>query len=361
LPVLAVNDFNSSTANSCPKRSTLSIQSSALLATRTPNGPDSRSTIAVCLANANGAVLPGLYAWDSMDLRMESSDAKEASTGGPVEAARRFYAEELRFHAHMASDALFAAFATVPRERFVGPGPWRILGEDGLWKTEDADPRQIYHNVLIALDEGKGINNGQPSLWALHLDRLGVRTGDHVLHLGCGTGYYTAILAEVVGPDGKIRAVDIDEGMAEWASMALAPWPQVTVEHGDGCAGPFEPVDVVVASAGATHPPAAWLAALKPGGRLLFPLTPDTGSGAMAHLTRTGAESFAARLMFGAHFIPFSGARDRDVSRHLAHALNRDQGAAVRSLRCDLHEKEETCWLHGEGRCFSTREPVVLD
>ena len=142
---------------------------------------------------------------------------------------------------------------------------------------------------------------------------------------------------------------------------SLAPWPHVTVEHGDGCGGPFEPADVIVASAGATHPPAAWLAALKPGGRLLFPLTPDTGSGAMAHLTRTGAESFAARLVFGAHFIPFSGARDRDISRQLAHALHRDQGAGVRSLRCDAHEKEQNCWLYGEGWCFSMREPGVLD
>jgi protein-L-isoaspartate(D-aspartate) O-methyltransferase len=289
---------------------------------------------------------------------MDSSYAMEPSTGAAIEAARRFYAEELRFHAHMTSDALFAAFATVPRERFVGPGPWRVLGEDGFWKTEDADPRLVYHNVLITLNEGKGINNGQPSLWALHLDRLGVRAGDHLLHLGCGTGYYTAILAEVVGPDGKIRAVDIDEGMAEWARTALVPWPQVTAVHGDGSGGPFEPVDVIVVSAGATHPLAAWLAALKPGGRLLFPLTPDTGSGAMAHLTRISAESFAARLLFGAQFIPFSGARDRDVSRQLAQALSRDQGAPVRSLRCDAHEKEESCWLHGEGRCFSTLDPI---
>jgi|HubBroStandDraft_1064217.scaffolds.fasta_scaffold06644_3 protein-L-isoaspartate(D-aspartate) O-methyltransferase len=311
--------------------------------------------------DCSGAARLRLYACDSVESSMDSSYAKGPSTGASIEAARLFYAEELRFHAHMTSDALFAAFATVPRERFVGPGPWRILGEDGLWKTEDADPRHVYHNVLIALNEGKGINNGQPSLWALHLDRLGVRAGDHLLHLGCGTGYYTAILAEVVGPNGRVNAVDIDEGMVGWARKALAPWPQVTVIHGDGSSGPFEQADGIVVSAGVTHPLAAWLAALKPGGRLLFPLTPDTGSGAMAYLTRTGTESFAARLLFGAQFIPFSGARDRDVSRQLSHALDRDRGAAVRSLRCDAHEKEETCWLHGEGWCFSTLGPVVID
>lgn len=283
-------------------------------------------------------------------------DAAAAGAGGSIEAARRFYAEELRFQVQMSSEALVAAFATVPRERFVGPGPWRVLGVDGFWKTPDADPRHVYHNVLITLDEGKGINNGQPSLWAQHLDRLDVRAGDHVLHLGCGTGYYSAILAEIVGPNGKVIAVDIDAGMAEWARTALGPWAQVTVVCGDGALGLFEAADVVVVSAGATHPMAAWLAAVKLGGRLLFPLTPDAGSGAMAHLTRRSVDWFSARIEFGALFIPFSGARDREVGKELARALGRDRGEGVQSLRCDVHEKEESCWLHGEGWCFSALE-----
>jgi protein-L-isoaspartate(D-aspartate) O-methyltransferase len=289
---------------------------------------------------------------------MDSREAMAKQAGGPVEAARRSYAEELRFQTQMSSEALVAAFAKVPRERFVRPGPWRILGIDGFWKTEDADPRNVYHNVLITLDEGKGINNGQPSLWAQHLDRLDLRAGDHVLHLGCGTGYYSAILAEVVGPEGKVVAMDIDAGMAEWARVALMPWPQVTVVYGDGAVGPFEAANVVVVSAGATHPMAAWLAAVKLGGRLLFPLTPDAGTGAMAHLTRWSADRFEARIIFGAMFIPFSGARDREVGKELAHALARDRGDGVRSLRCDAHEKEQSCWLHGEGWCFSTLEPL---
>jgi protein-L-isoaspartate(D-aspartate) O-methyltransferase len=280
--------------------------------------------------------------------------AREPSTNTSIEAARQFYAEELQFLTQMSSSALFKAFATVPRERFVGSGPWRVLGPAGYWLTEDADPRRVYHNVLITLDEAKCINNGQPSLWALHLDKLGVQVNDRVLHLGCGTGYYTAILAEMVGPNGKIIAVEIDERVAERARQALAPWPQVTVIEGDGSRGPFAPVDVIVASAGATHPPASWLAALNPGGKLLFPLTPDHGTGAMAYLTRRSADNFEARLMFGVQFIPFTGARDPRVSTELAKALDRDAGATVKSLRCDPHEKEATCWLHGEGWCFST-------
>jgi protein-L-isoaspartate(D-aspartate) O-methyltransferase len=287
---------------------------------------------------------------------MYSSYASESSMTGPIEAARRFYAEELQFLTHMSSPALFAAFASVPRERFVGPGPWRILGEEGYWRTENTDPRHVYHNVLITLDEAKGINNGQPSLWALHLDRLGVRLDDRVLHLGCGTGYYTAILAEIVGAQGRITAIDIDQGVAERARIALAPWPQVAVVRGDGSSGPFEPADVIVVSAGATHPLPSWLAALKPGGKLLFPLTPNKGAGAMAFLTRKSEDSFEARLLFGVQFIPFSGACNPEVSRQLSAALNRDYGASVKSLRCDPHAQEETCWLHGDGWCFSARD-----
>jgi len=278
-----------------------------------------------------------------------------------IEAARQFYAEELQFLTQMTSPALLRAFATVPRERFLGPGPWRILGPAGFMTTEDADPRRVYHNVLITLDEAKGINNGQPSMWARFFDQLDVHANDHVLHLGCGTGYYTAILAELVGPAGKIIAVEIDEDVAERARAALALWPQVFVLHGDGSRAPFAAADVIVASAGVTHPPAAWLAALNPGGKLLFPLTTDQGSGAMAHLIRRSADNFEARLMFGVQFIPFSGARDPKVSKELADALDRYAGAAVKSLRCDAHEKEETCWLHDDGWCFSKDEPNVLD
>jgi protein-L-isoaspartate(D-aspartate) O-methyltransferase len=275
-----------------------------------------------------------------------------------IEAARRIYAQELRFLTHMSSPALFAAFATVPRERFVGPGPWRIAGARDLRTTEDADPRRVYQNTLIALDEGKGINNGQPSMWALYFDQLGVGPGDHLLHLGCGTGYYTAILAELAGHDGRLTAIEIDETLAERARVALELWPQVTVIHEDGSVGPFELTDVIVVSAGATHPLPSWLAALKPGGRLLFPLAPAKGPGAMALLTRMSEDRFAARLSFGTQFIAFSGACDPEVGRLLFEALRRDLGAHVKSLRRDPHEKDETCWLHSNGWCFSTREPV---
>jgi protein-L-isoaspartate(D-aspartate) O-methyltransferase len=280
----------------------------------------------------------------------------------PITEARHWYAEELRFTAKVGSRAVTDAFATVPRERFVGAGPWRVKSPmriQDYWTTDDADPRHVYHDVLIALDEARGINNGQPSLWALLFDELGIKSGEHVFHLGCGTGYYTAISAELVGPAGKVTALEIDPLLAEKASEALASWPQVTVRNADGARIAFDPIDVIVVSAGATHPLASWLDALKPGGRLLFPMTTSRpGPGAALLVTCGSANAFAARFLCRVGFIPFEGARDEGVSRILAAALKRDQGAAVKSLRRDSHTRDETCWLHDRDWCLSSRGPA---
>ena len=102
------------------------------------------------------------------------------------------------------------------------------------WMTEDADPRRVYHDVLIALDEARGINNGQPSRWICLFNQIGIVAGEDALHLGCGTGYYTAIAADLVGSTGKVTAIEADAILAEKARAALPPWRQVTVNHADG-------------------------------------------------------------------------------------------------------------------------------
>jgi len=114
--------------------------------------------------------------------------------------SRRRFAEELRATAHLISDGLVAAFAKVPRERFVGPGPWQIcvFADDGSWSyrtTDSADPIHVYGDVLIGIDSARGLNNGEPSSLAAWIESLALRSGETVVHIGSGTGYYTAILA----------------------------------------------------------------------------------------------------------------------------------------------------------------------
>jgi protein-L-isoaspartate(D-aspartate) O-methyltransferase len=211
--------------------------------------------------------------------------------------------------------------------------------------------------VLTALDESRQINNGQRSLWAFLLDQLDITGGEQVLHLGCGTGYYIAVVAELVGPRGKVTAIEINASLAEKARIALEPWPQITVCNADGANLSFGPADLIVASAGATHPLPSWLDALNPGGRLLFPMTASRRGG-MLLVTCEAEESFAARFLCKVGFIDLSGARDPDTSRRLAAALAQDWWQAVQSLRRDNHAKGRTCWLHGEGWCLSRRLPA---
>jgi protein-L-isoaspartate(D-aspartate) O-methyltransferase len=276
-----------------------------------------------------------------------------------VREARRWFAEELRFVARVSAEELVEAFATVPRERFVGPPPLRILSPWDMrsyWTSPDASPAAVYHDVLVAYDEARWLNNGQPSLWAFLLDKVKVGRGERVLHLGCGMGYYTAILAELAGPEGAVLALEIDAPLAGTARDALTRWPQVRLENGDGSAGVFANFDVIVASAGATHPLPSWLRGLNPGGRLLFPMTVAGRGGGMLLVTRRTADRFDARFLCPVSFYEFEGARDAAVSDRLKQAFDRDHGAGVQSIRADPHAEEESCWLHGEGWCLSRLE-----
>jgi len=276
-----------------------------------------------------------------------------------VKSARRWYAEELRVSANVRSRAVIDAFATVPRERFVGPGPWHIkspMRMGDYWTTADADPRHVYHDALIALDEARGINNGQPSLWVALFDQLGITAGERVLHLGCGTGYYTAIAAELVGDTGEVTAIEIDVALAEQARVALAPWRRVSVLNADGSSALLDPADMIIVSAGATHPLPAWLDALSSRGRLLLPMTTEGQWGGMLLVTRQSVDAYAARFLCPAGFIEFSGARDPEISRRLAAAFERDRGIPVKSLRRAPDEPDETCWLAGEGWWLSTAD-----
>jgi protein-L-isoaspartate(D-aspartate) O-methyltransferase len=276
------------------------------------------------------------------------------------EALRRWFADDLRIMGHLGDERVIEAFAAVPRERFAGPGPWRLRHViDGYRSTPDADPRWLYHNVLIALDEARGLNIGEPLLWARHFDRIGLKAGERVLQLGTGSGYYTAILAELVGKTGRVDAIEIDSPLAATAQRNLEAWPHAHVAEGDASSPIAGEWDFIVAFAGATVPLAWWLDGLADGGRLLVPMTAvnfGRGGGFMLRVDRRGG-ALSARSLGWVGFYPFIGARNTDDEAALGSALNDPAGQqAVRGLRRDAHERDETCWLHRHGWCLSKRE-----
>jgi protein-L-isoaspartate(D-aspartate) O-methyltransferase len=252
------------------------------------------------------------------------------------------------------------AFARVPRERFLGPGPWRILDypAEDYWLTPDADPAHVYHNVLIAIDPARRLNNGQPSLWTFLLDAIEPRAGERAWHIGAGTGYYSAILAELVGRQGRVIAIEADPALAERARDNLAPWPQVEVLAEDGIAYRGAPVEIIVVNAGVTHPQTHWLDLLTERGRLLLPLTTDLWGGGYIRIERH-AEGYAARFLTRVSIFSATSGRDTEAQSRLEAAFRRTRydGARklVSSLRRDAHEPDETCWLHAPDFCLSNR------
>ena len=276
-----------------------------------------------------------------------------------LDTPRQFYAEELRAVANLQSEALVRAFAKVPRERFLGPGPWQVFspGSESDWTTKDADPRRLYHDLLVVIDAERNLNNGCPSFLAFLIDELQLQPGEHVVHIGCGTGYYTAIMAEIVGSRGHVTAIEIDSELARRAHSNLSYLPHVEVFEGDG--GEKDPgsCDAVLVNAGATHPRSMWLDSLRPHGRLLMPLTvtDDTNSGGEGRVLKVTRkpEGFTASFISGVRIFPCVGGRDAEMNQRLKEAFKRGDAKSVQSLRRDRHEPSDACWFHGETFCLS--------
>jgi protein-L-isoaspartate(D-aspartate) O-methyltransferase len=276
-----------------------------------------------------------------------------------LEAHRLFFARLVTASAGVPAteERLIAAFASTPRERFVGAGPWQVFTRMGYIQTPGDDPALLYQDVTVALKKDQQINNGQPTLHAVCLAALGVKEGESVVHIGAGTGYYTALLAQLTGPTGSVSAYEIDQELAERATENLADRPQVTVHPRSGTEGRLPACDVLYVNAGATAPVDAWLDALRPGGRLLFPLAPPQAPGAMLLVTRTETDRFAARFVCSAMFIPCVGACDDETAQKLSMAFRRGDLATVRSLRRDT-SPDATCWCAGNQWWLSTAEPA---
>jgi protein-L-isoaspartate(D-aspartate) O-methyltransferase len=279
-----------------------------------------------------------------------------------LDTHRRFYAEELRAIANLRSEVLVEAFAKVPREHFLGSGPWHIVfpAEPGCLAyrtTEDSDPRHLYHNVLVAIDAERRLNNGQPSALALWFDALELSKGDDVVHLGCGTGYYTAILAEVVGSDGHVTAIECDADLASRARSNLSYSPNVQVLVGDGGEMCPDSNDAIFINAGATHPRAVWLDSLRLGGRLLVPLTvtrdSELGGGGFVLKVIRERKGFSARFISEVGIFSCVGARDSELNQRLKEAFGQEDTNTVHSLVREIHDSTETCWLHHESFCLS--------
>ena len=286
-----------------------------------------------------------------------------------VEDYRRFYADEIRFVAKLDSPALVEAFARVPREKFIGAGPWKIgspelraLAAAGIGDAayvDVDDPRHLYHNVVIVLDEEGNINNGQPSALARWISGLDLAPGARVYHLGCGVGYYTAIMAEVVGPSGNVVASEVNSDLATRARSNLSNYANVQIQLADGAEMDPGECDAMLINAGVTHPNPLWLDRLREGGRLVMPITmatsPTLGAGLMIRIMRQG-NRFPISGLTPVGIYSCTNMRDPELEPKLQKAMTTQTIFKVKSVRREPHDEEETCVVHKAGVCLSSQQ-----
>jgi protein-L-isoaspartate(D-aspartate) O-methyltransferase len=285
-----------------------------------------------------------------------------------LSSARTRYAELIRQTAQLRSERLVSALSEVPREDYLGPGPWKIMRHIFPLKyedTPDGNPAHIYDDVLVALDYARGLNNGLPSGLAKWIDAMDLEPGDRVVHAGCGTGYYTALIAHVVGNAGRVIAIEYDADLAARARINLRNFPQAEVIAGDATKLDPGPADAIFVNAGATHPHPLWLDSLKPNGRLVFPMVrwldgarfgaANAGWGVMIRVQRMRS-GHSAQWLSPCGFYPCFGAVDAEADRRLGEAFAQNGLTEVHSLRREAHERDSSCLLHGEGYCFSSIE-----
>jgi protein-L-isoaspartate(D-aspartate) O-methyltransferase len=277
---------------------------------------------------------------------------------------RAAYAKQVLAAASVVDARVTQAFAAIPREDFLGPGPWLVRRWlHGYVSTPDTDPVYLYTDDLVALVPERSLNNGQPSLHAHLIHQASPAAGEHVVHVGTGTGYYTAILAHLVGPSGRVTGIEYDEGLAARAKASLAPYANVTVIAGDGTQVPFDVADVIYVNAGCTQPATRWLDGLADGGRLIMPMTSDQGFGSIAlermasagavfRIERRGAE-YLANWISPVAIFPCAGSRDEVSERALAEAFARGGFQKVARLYRDQDIPDERCWLRGPDWCLA--------
>ncbi|MEX1253061.1 MAG: methyltransferase domain-containing protein [Dehalococcoidia bacterium] len=179
-----------------------------------------------------------------------------------AEALRKQLVDDLRRRGVVRSEQVCEAFATVPRHIFVPEQPLPDVYADRALVTKQID--------------GIGVSSSsQPSIMAVMLEQLELKRGQRVLEIGAGTGYNAALLSQLVGSDGHVTTIDIDDETAKGAEEHLrsAGYEGVQVVTGDGgfAYGQNAPYDRIIATASCWQIPQPWLDQLVEGGVLVMP------------------------------------------------------------------------------------------
>lgn len=206
------------------------------------------------------------------------------------EAVRLRMVEEQLRRRGITDERILAAFARVPRHGFLSPDQCRDAYEDR------------------PLGIGQGQTISQPYMHASMLASAEIQPTDVILEVGTGSGYQTALLAEL---GAEVFSIEVFPSLAEQAQRVLARlhYTQIVIRVGDGSLGWPEaaPFDVILVSAASPNVPPPLIQQLRMGGRLVIPVgSADEQQVWLLHKTSAGVHR---RVLEGCRFVPLLNAQ----------------------------------------------------
>ncbi len=187
-----------------------------------------------------------------------------------------------------------AALQAVPRHEFV--------------RREDTG--RAYKNKPLTIGHGQTIS--QPFVVALMSELLDLpadtKAPANVLEIGAGSGYQSAILAELAH---DVAAIEIIAEIARTTQERLKRlgYDNVSMRIGDGALGWPEraPFDGIIVAAAATKPPPALVAQLKPGAKLVIPIGPPRETQDLSVIAKSASGAVTTSKLLPVAFVPFTG------------------------------------------------------
>lgn len=195
---------------------------------------------------------------------------------------------ELTDNGYLKTPVIIEAFKKIDRKDFV---PENLVSD-------------AYENYPLPIGFGQTIS--QPLTVAFMLELLEPKTGDKILDVGAGSGWQTAFLAQIVGDQGKIFAIERISELKKFAEENVSKYGfmekgTVKLLEGDGSKGyePEAPYDKIIAAAAGEEIPVVWKEQLKISGRIVAPI-----QNSILVLDKTGQNQFSQKQFFGFSFVP---------------------------------------------------------
>jgi protein-L-isoaspartate(D-aspartate) O-methyltransferase len=162
-----------------------------------------------------------------------------------------------------------------------------------------------YAHLDEALPIGYGQTISQPYTVAFMFELLEPKRGEKIMDVGHGSGWTTALLANIVGRDGRVYAFERIEELCNFGEENLLKYPELRKNillfcHDASYGLPLEKLDAIIAAAELSEVPELWREQLKLGGRLVYPK-----EGAVFKEVKKGENDFSVQKHPGFVFVPF--------------------------------------------------------